>query len=74
MGTNWDTGSELWHGEEGFSRQRWSFWIDRLEQIQSEDALNDETKGFARKAGIIMRKAERAKNGFTQSVTTKRKL
>jgi hypothetical protein len=61
MGTDWGTQSELWQGKEGFSRERWNFWKDRLEQIQSQDELDDKTKQLARKASVAMSKAERAK-------------
>jgi hypothetical protein len=62
MATSWGAESELWHGREGFSRQRWDFWKDRLEQISSSvEGLGDETKQLARKAIVAMGKAERAK-------------
>jgi hypothetical protein len=62
MDTNWDTGSELWHGKEGFSRERWDFWRkERVEEIQRNDGLDEEVKALGRKADVVMGKAERAK-------------
>jgi hypothetical protein len=62
MGAKWGEGSELWHGSQGFSNERWSFWKDRVEQMQSDDGLSDEIKELAMRAATAMRKAERAKN------------
>lgn len=62
MGVDWDEGSELWHGSKGFSKERWSSWKDRVEQIQSDDGLTDEIKELAMRAVTTMGKAQRAKH------------
>jgi hypothetical protein len=60
--TNWGAESELWQGKEGFSRQRWNFWKERLERMHNQDGLDDETKQLARKASVAMSKIERMKS------------
>ena len=55
-------GSEFgeWKGT-GFSRERWSFWKQRLEELATSELLSEEAKEAVRKAAVSMAKAERVK-------------
>lgn len=61
MGSEWDSGSERWNDQAGFSLERWKFWKERVQEIQKEDAIDEEVKQLLRTAGVAMGKAERAK-------------
>lgn len=61
MGTDWDSGSELWNGQAGSSQERWKFWKERMEGFQNDDGIDEEVKHLLRMAGVAMGKAERAK-------------
>jgi Protein of unknown function (DUF3632) len=52
--------SELWDKNQGFSKERWQFWKERLIILGDIEKLGDETKELLRRAGVAMEKAERA--------------
>jgi hypothetical protein len=57
----WFSGVQAWRGKEGFSEERWEFWEARLDRIGDMENLSEETKEWARRAGVAMGKAEKAK-------------
>lgn len=59
--TGWGKDSEFWKGAEGFSLERWNYWKERWEIMRTTDGLSEETREAARRAGVAMEKAERAK-------------
>lgn len=52
--------SELWDEHQGFSRERWQFWKERLVILGDIEKLGEDTKELLRRAGVAMEKAERA--------------
>jgi hypothetical protein len=52
--------SELWKGKPGFSKERWTFWKERMERMSVREQSSDETREIARSSVVAMGKAERA--------------
>ena len=44
-------GGSLWAGKAGFSRERWTFWHTRLQEIATDGKLNERTRLEALRAG-----------------------
>ena len=57
----WIGEGELWKGAGGFSKERWDFWKTRLEVMHKNQALREETREIARRAGVAMGEVERMK-------------
>jgi len=53
------SGGPLWNGKTGFCQERWTFWKNRFEQVQSISELADSTKSAAKKAVTEMDKIEK---------------
>ena len=51
-------GGALWKGKPEFSKERWSFWKERLGVISKLDSVSDKTKNLSRDALEAMERAE----------------
>lgn len=47
-----------WKGPKGWSKGRYSYWVERFEWISKVTALKKETKQLANKAAMAMRRVE----------------
>ena len=47
-------GGDLFTGKEGFSRERWDFWMTRFRWVQEQSELDQETRDLASKAVEVM--------------------
>ena len=50
-------GGPLWKGKAEFSKDRWSFWIDRFAEVSSMEDLSENTRSIARDAVQDMERA-----------------
>lgn len=47
-------GGSLWTGRNGFGKERWLFWTQRLEELSSDSQLSTHTRGLAKEAADRM--------------------
>lgn len=51
-------GGELWKGKAEFSKERWSFWKERLVVISKKDEVSEKTRAISKDALQAMERAE----------------
>lgn len=50
--------ADLWHGNPGFSKERWAFWKERLGWIALQDEFRDQTRKVAQRLIRCMEQIE----------------